>query len=54
MTYSTVTVMSEDSDQQVVAVAIAMGVLSTLLIGFLLMIITILLFLLKQHRNTGD
>ena len=54
MTDSTVTVMSEDCEQQIVVVGTAVGVLSTLLIGFLLMIIAILLFLLNQQRNKGD
>ena len=54
MTDSTVTVMSEDCEQQIVVAGTAVGVLSTLLIGFLLMIIAILLFLLKQQRNKGD
>ena len=55
MADSTVTVMSEDCEQQIVVVGTAVGVLSSLLIGFLLMIIAILLFLLKQQRNReGD
>jgi uncharacterized membrane protein len=43
--------MGEDCDQQVL---VAVGALSTVLIGFLLVIIAALLLLLKRQRNKGD
>ena len=52
MTDSTVTVTVIRDQQGIVGVAV--GVLSSLLIGFLLVIIAILLILHKQQRNTGD